>query len=311
VVVNQRDSTVSLVDLRTGTARKTLKTGPGPHEAVAAPNGKRVAVSNYGPPVTPEHGNTLTLVALPKGEVERTIDLGDYRAPHGLAWLDDDRFLCTCEQNNAVVVVNAATGKVEREVKTGLETSHMVALAPDRKRAFTANVLPGTVSVLDLTAGKKLRDVEVGNGVEGLGISPDGKRVWVLNRKTSEAKVIDTEGLTVDKTLPTPQLPFRVAFTPDGSTALIACAAGGELVLYDAKTLKERKRVSFTEGKVKFDLPGPLAVTLRPDGKTAYATVLASDAVAVIDLEKGEVTGKIAVGHAPDGIAFSPIDLGP
>ena len=60
---------------------------------------------------------------------------------------------------------------------------------------------------------------------------------------------------------------------------------------------------------MKFDTPGPLAVAVRPDGKVAYASVQVSNAVAAIDLEKYTVTGKIAAGAGPDGIAYSPLGL--
>jgi YVTN family beta-propeller protein len=52
-------------------------------------------------------------------------------------------------------------------------------------------------------------------------------------------------------------------------------------------------------------------VSVRPDGKVAYATVHVADAVAVIDLEKMAGAGKIAVGSGPGGIAYSPLDLDP
>jgi DNA-binding beta-propeller fold protein YncE len=59
---------------------------------------------------------------------------------------------------------------------------------------------------------------------------------------------------------------------------------------------------------VRFADPKPAAVAITPDGKTAYCTIFPEQAVAVVDLTAGEVTGTFAVtGGAPDGIAFSPI----
>jgi YVTN family beta-propeller protein len=191
----------------------------------------------------------------------------------------------------------------------------MVAFLPGGKRAFTANVAAGTVSVLDVPGGKKVRDVELAKGIEGIGLRPDGKQLWVLNRGKDEAAVIDAGTLALEKTLPTPKLPFRVAFTPDNATALVACPVAGEVAVFDTTPPRERRRIAFAGGAVAFDTPGPppgpLAVAVRPDGRVAYATVHVSDAVAVIDLEKMAVIGKIAVGAGPDGIAYSPLDLDP
>ena len=55
--------------------------------------------------------------------------------------------------------------------------------------------------------------------------------------------------------------------------------------------------------------PGPVGVTVHPNGKYAYCAVHWSFAVAVVDLEKMEVVGKIEAGKSPDGVAVSRIDV--
>ena len=46
-------------------------------------------------------------------------------------------------------------------------------------------------------------------------------------------------------------------------------------------------------------------VTFTPDGKTAYVTVVEPDAVLKINLDSGEVTGRVETGSGPDGIAVA------
>jgi RNA polymerase sigma factor (sigma-70 family) len=312
VVANQRSATAQLIDVVTGKVRATVKTDPCPHEVAVSPKGTTAAVSNYGLPFGPGPGSTLTLIDVKSGKATKTIALGGkHTRPHGLAWLDEGRLLCTSEADESLIEVDVKLGKVTRRMATDQAASHMVAVPPDGKRAYTANVMASTVSAFDLAKGGKVRDIGVGKEPEGIAVSPDGRRVWVGNRGDKTVSVIDTEGLRVAKTLPAAGMPFRIAFAPGGKAVVVTEPMGGELAIYDAATMKEKKRVKFSGGAVEFDTPGPkagpMAVAFSPDGKLAYCTVYVAKAVAVIDLEKGEVVRKFDTGAGPDGIAYSSV----
>ena len=61
-------------------------------------------VTGYG--TQTELGRSLTVIDLPSLSIERTIDLGEYRRPHGAAFLPDGRrVVVTAEVNASVVVV--------------------------------------------------------------------------------------------------------------------------------------------------------------------------------------------------------------
>ena len=93
-----------------------------------------------------------------------------------------------------------------------------------------------------------------------------------------------------------------------GQTVAVAAHQSGELILFNAGTLTETRRVKLAHDAARFDAPNPAAVAISPDGRTAYCTLFPADVVAVVDLAAGRVTTHFAVaGGAPDGIAFSPI----
>ena len=46
---------------------------------------------------------------------------------------------------------------------------------------------------------------------------------------------------------------------------------------------------------------------VAPDGKRAYVATIGKNAVAVIDLTSGTVTGYLATGAGPDGLAYSQV----
>jgi YVTN family beta-propeller protein len=50
---------------------------------------------------------------------------------------------------------------------------------------------------------------------------------------------------------------------------------------------------------------GPEGILVQPDGTKAYVALSGENAVAVIDLKTLDVTGKIATGNGPDGLAWA------
>src|SRR5262245_23877694 len=169
VVLNKAESTASLIDLATGNVAATLPTGKGPHEAAVSPDGRLALAANYGTPDAP--GASLTVIDVPGARVVKTIELGEYRKPHGVKWLADGRRAAvTCEGSKALVVVDVEAAKVDGAVTTGQEVSHMVAVAPDGSRAYVASIGSGTLTAVDLGGRKVIEVVPTGKGAEGIDI---------------------------------------------------------------------------------------------------------------------------------------------
>ena len=146
IAVNQQSDSVTLIDLKTMEAYRHVTVVGGPHEAAASPDGRTVVVTNYNKQGAGQQ-KTLSVIALPSGDTIKTIDLGEYRAPHDVRWIDDSHVVTTAEGSQALLVVNITTGQVERTFKTELAVSHMLALSTDRTRIYCSN----TVSYTHLT----------------------------------------------------------------------------------------------------------------------------------------------------------------
>lgn len=306
VAVNQADDTADLVNLRTGRSVKKIQTGTGPHESAVSPDGKRVAITNYGNGSSP--GNSLTIAALPSGEVEKTIDLGTYTRPHGVAWLSDDVLLVTSETTRNVVQVSVREGKVEKVYPTENPGSHMLALDLARKRVYTANISAANVTGIDLESGKSLGVAPAAAQSEGIAVSPDGKWVVTGNRSGS-ISIIETATMKKVKDISCEGVPYRAGFTPDGRRALVPCPMGRELVVVDMakQAIEKRIPMSANPGDPSSPLAGPRGVCVNLNGRWAYVTLNESQSVAIVDLEKLAVVGQAAIGKSPDGIAYSPV----
>lgn len=248
IVANKSEATVSLVDLGSGKVAATLPVGQGPHEVAVSPSGRLALIANYGRQGQP--GSSLTLIDVPAAKVVRTIDLGEYRRPHGLAFLDERRALVTAEVNQALLEVDTETGKVEGAVKTDQRVSHMVAMAPGASRAFISSIASGTMTAVDLKEKKKVGDVPTGAGAEGIAVTPDGKQVWVTNREADSVSVIDAGTLQVLATLPSASFPIRAEVTPDGKRVLVSNARSGDLSVFSVADRKLERRIPLVlEGK--------------------------------------------------------------
>ena len=304
VVVNQQSDSVTLVDLKAMQAYRHVPVGGGPHEAAVSPDGRRVLVTNYNKPgVGPQ--KTLSLLALPSGDTLKTIDLGEYRAPHDVRGVDGSRVVVTSEANQALLLVNVETGAIERVFRTEAGVSHMLALSADRTRLYCSNMRDGSVSAFDFQSGKKLADVKTGRECEGVGVTPDGRWVWAGNRAEDSISIIDTTTLQVVKRLPSPGFPYRVQFTPDGRHALVPHANASSLVLGDVATQTIARSIPL--GMTKVGTPSTAGVFPHPDNRHAFVTVRNDNSVLVLDLVSGRTLARVEVQQSPDGVTWSPV----
>jgi YVTN family beta-propeller protein len=313
LVANKQDATVMLIDVGSGTGSgktlATLPTGQGPHEIATSPDGKTAVIANYG--TQGNEGKTLTVVDLDARKVARTIELGDYRRPHGLAFLPGGKELvATVEKNQAVIVVDVHGGKVLRSIATREPGTHLVALARDGKRAWTTNIPAGTVSLLDLASGKLVKTAPVAPQVEGLALTPDGKELWVGSNEGDRVSVLDAATLEERHSLPAAGVPIRVTATPDGKRVLVTNANGGKLQIVDRASRQVVGVVEFPWDASRSP-PGappsavPIGTVVTPDSRTAYVSLMIAGQVAVVDLETRKVTGYLPAGQHPDGIALA------
>ena len=318
VVLNKAEATASLIDLDSGEVVATLPTGNGPHEAATSPDGRLVIGCNYGNRENP--GSSRTLIDVASARVVKTIDLGDYRRPHGVQWLaDGKRVAVTAEENRALLVVDVATGQVEQAIATDQDVSHMVVLAPDGSRAFVANIGSGSMTVIDLVEGERLATVVTGEGAEGIDITPDGREVWVTNRAADTVSVIDAKTLEPLHSLDSASFPIRARLTPDGRMVLISHARSADISVIDVEQRKELRRVSMqkgsvdNEGKLFGDQFGessiPIGVVMDPSGKRAWVALAGSDLIPELDLTTWQITRVLKAGKEPDGMTYSPISL--
>jgi DNA-binding beta-propeller fold protein YncE len=315
LVVRKTDDAVDFMDPGSGLRLASVSTGNAPHEVSVSPDGKRAAVSNYGTREQP--GSTLSIVDLEQPHEMRRIDLAPHTRPHGVAWFAADRIAVTTDGSQHLLVVEPETGHIVRTIATAQETSHMVVVSADKRRAYVTSIGSGTATAIDLVAGRKLLDIPTGGGSEALALTLDGRELWVAARADGHIAVVDTAALVVKARLPLPGIPIRIAMTPDGRTALVTCAGSSELVAFDVASRTERGRrkvdVTLAPGAAERPFarlaPGsvlPVGLLVSRDGRSAYVAATMGDRVVQVDTRTLEVLRSIEVGGEPDGLAGTP-----
>src|SRR5215469_3898379 len=160
LVANQGNATLSVIDAASGKQVVIEEKTPGVHghEVVASADGKTAFLPIYGSTGVGKpgvDGHEMLVIDVPTHTVVGHVDFGHGVRPH-LPVLDAKRNLLyvTTEMDSAVTVIDVKTRKIVGKVPTGAEQSHMLVLSSDGTRGYTANVGPGSVSVLDMVGRK-------------------------------------------------------------------------------------------------------------------------------------------------------------
>jgi len=303
LVLSKADRTVSIVDPATLKVLARMPSGPDPHEIVADSDGRLAYISNYGG-VAGAY-NTISVVDLIDHKTLAPIDLGALRGPHGLAFASGKVWF-TAETNKVIGRYDPATRQVDWVLGTGQNRTHMILVSESLKPIVTSNVSSATISIIEKVTRQGPRGpqedweqtvVPVGRGAEGLDATPDGKFIWAANAQDGTISVIDaTDKKVVDTLSVNVRGANRLKFTPNGSLALVSTLNAPELVVVDARTRREAKRLTLGRGAA--------GIQIQPDGVRAYVACTPDDSVAVIDLKSLEVAGRIEAGKQPDGLAW-------
>lgn len=293
IVANQGEASASIVDLGTMNVMATVPVGPGPHEVALAADGRHAFITIYG--TQARVGNALSVIDL-ETLTERRIDLGALRRPHGLQIVGGKLFL-TAEAAQSVARIDVATGAVEWVGKTNRAGTHMLAVSADASTLYAVNLLANSVSVFDVASGNTapVAEIRVGEGPEGVALSPDGRELWVGNRGGGSISIIDTAARVVVATIAGSTVAGRLRFTPDGRRVLASDLATGRLLIFDAAARLEIGAID--AGAL------PVTVFVAPDSRRAWASALPTNELLALDLEAMTVTGRVTVGAVPDGVA--------
>jgi len=297
LILNKEDNALVIVNPTTLKIVGQISTGSAPHEVAVSDDGKIAVVANYG---DQQPGNSLSVIDLESQKELHRVNLGELRRPHGIAF-HAGGFYFTAEASKLIARYNPATNSVDWKLETGQDTTHMIAVARDGNRIFTANIRGNSISVIERpssSADWKLTAIPVGQGPEGMDTSPDGKQLWAANSGDGSISIIDVASKKVIETVPAgTKHSNRLKFTLDGKLVLISDPGANEVLVLDAASRKVTSKIPVGNS--------PEGILIAPDGRRAFLAVTGDNKVVVLDLKTLSVTGQISPGKGPDGMAWA------
>lgn len=198
--------------------------------------------------------------------------------PVGELWLPE-------VDNNTIAIIDTATRKVTRRIRTPFPGARPAVLAPtpDGRKVYCDNfgVFPATVSVHDRVANTD-KSVTVGSTPLGAFTSNDGTEIF-LPESLFTIEVMSVATNKVVRKFRFPDIPVGSIMGPDGR--LYVGFATGLIGVYDPKTGKQLERPIWSGGAATF------WYTFSRDGKKLYTDTV--NTVGVIDVDSWTLTKTI------------------
>ena len=301
VVANQYEHTTLLVDPDARQELAKITVGVNGHEVAVSPDARFAYVPIYGnsgvgKPGT--DGSSIDVIDLRTRNRAATIDLGKPLRPHRAEFGPDGLLYVTAELARAVAVIDPATRKVIAEIPTGAIESHMIVISPDGRRAYTANVGAGSVSVLDLAKRRLVTVIPIAKTVQRISISHDGKHVFTHDQDTPRIAVIDTATNEVAKWMALPATVYSSSPTHD-DRELLAVSPSGKIFVIDTASSTVEKSL---------DIPAATGeLLLAPAGDLAYVSCPQAGVIEVLDVARSKLLEPIRLTKGVDGLAWAAI----
>ena len=302
LVANKGDASLGIIDpISREQIAEVQEGGVTGHEVAASPDGKRAYVPIYGnsgvgKPGT--DGRNMVVIDIKQRKLVGEVDFGHGVRPHCPVFGPTNGLLyVTTELDKAVTIIDPHTLKIVGSIPTDQPESHMLTISHDGRRGYTANVGPGTVSVLDMEAKKTIAVIPISKETQRISISPDDKLVFTSDQTKPQLAVIDTATNKVAHWVPLPGTGYGTATTKDGKYLIVAVPKANKVAVVDLGAMKVVHEI---------DVPSaPQEVLVRPDDQVAYVSCDASHKVAAISIPDWKVQSLISAGRGTDGMAWA------
>lgn len=284
-------------DASSATVIATIPVGATPFGIAVTPDGSRVYVSN-------STGGSVSVINTSTQSVTSTITSLVGTTPVGIS---------VDATGTYAYVANYASGTVTRITVGSGTTSAIdisatvsgdcnwplnIALTPNGSTLYVACQDNGRVISAPVSGGSGTGTVWMGAGSTfptDVALSADGTALVSSLSGSNQAFVIDGSGSSF---VSVTAGPYAVAVSPTTGLAYLAGQTSGAISVVNTTT---RSTVGST-----IAVGGQLSdIAITPDGTTALVAVLDQDAVRVINLGSGEVTGTIQVGDGPQSLTIS------
>ena len=296
-VTNEKDDTISVIDIATMAVVRTVATGERPRGITFSRDYKRLFIcasdSNTVQVMDPETGTVLH--NLPSGE-----------DPEQFALSPDNKHLYISNENDAITtVVETDSRHVVAQIPVGIEPEG-AAVSPDGKVAITTSESTNMAHWIDTATETVFANTLVDSRPRYAEFTRDGSALWVSAEIGGTVTVFDTatqaEKAKIRFRIPGVHddliQPVGIKLTPDGTTAFVALGPSNHVAVID--TASYRVTGYILTGRRVWHM------AFSPDARLLFTTNGVSGDVTVIDVATRKAVKTIKVGRYPWGAAMRP-----
>lgn len=180
------------------------------------------------------------------------------------------------------------------------------ALTSDQKTLFVSMPEVDQVAVADTATWEVVTNLRTGPRPASVALQPDEHYLWVgyeippagSDDRVSGVTVIETEGPSVVKSIPTGRGHHEIAFSSDDRFAYVTNQGDGTLSIIDIRTLERIKQLEI--GK------SPVSIAYSSQGRGVYVVNQDGGTIVAVDGESHEVIARIQTDPGLGQIKFAP-----
>jgi DNA-binding beta-propeller fold protein YncE len=285
-----------------------------PHEVVISPDRTCAYISIYGKGIfgknTDHPGHELIVIDLKTRSIVSTIDVAPYLAPHGMMFDRLGTLWVSCDLSGALLAMTPSedfkTAEIEKVVPTSSQGTHWLVVQRRGDKLYASNKHFPFLVVVDVIIKERLTDIPMPEGSEGLALSPDDQRLYVMAQSPHAIHVFDTNTDTVlsvallsgiPPTPPGKNPQKRIQIAPDGSVALISSFTTAQIIIAPLNSLDSQTVLSVPAG--------PMGITFdREKAHRAFSMNHDHGSISLLDLHHGLILDTFMTAPGPETMAL-------
>ena len=299
-VTNEKDDTISVIDLDTLEVTRTIPTGQRPRGITFSKDYSRVYVCA-------SDSDTVQVIDPETGEILHELPSGE--DPEQFVLHPNDRHLYIANEDDAVTtVVDTQTRKVVAQISVGIEPEGM-AVSPDGKIAITTSETTNMAHWIDTETRELFANTLVDSRPRHAEFRASGGELWVSSEIGGTITVFDTASqnekgkisFEVKGVHPDRVQPVGFEFTEDENIAFVALGPSNHVAVVNTETLEVEDYILV--GRRVWHM------AFSPDKSRLFTTNGVSGDVTVIDVAQRTAIKSIKVAVSPGGRRCGPDDL--